>query len=386
MRFLHTSDWHLGRSFHREGLLDAQSAYIDHLVETIRSEQVDAVLVSGDIYDRALPPVDAVALANDALKRLLATGVRVVLSSGNHDSAQRLGFAADLIDAAGVHLRTDPSGAASPVLFDDEHGAVAVYALPYLEPDLVRATFGVTRRSHQAVLDAAMQRVRDDLGERGRRGRHRSVVMAHAFVTGATASQSERDISVGGVASVGLDTFGGVDYAALGHLHGRHTLSDAVRYSGSPLAYSFSEANHRKGSWLVDLDANGLATASFVDAPVPRPLATVRGTLEQLLTERRYETAEASWVQATLTDVHRPREAMDRLRTRFPHCLLIAFDPEGASPTESGPIRDRVVGRADTEILAHFFTDVRGSAPEADEEALLQTACEACRVAEDAAS
>lgn len=159
-----------------------------------------------------------------------------------------------------------------------------------------------------------------------------------------------------------------------------------MRYSGSPLAYSFSEANHRKGSWLVDLDANGLAAASFVDAPVPRPLATVRGTLEQLLTERRYETAEASWVQATLTDVHRPREAMDRLRTRFPHCLLIAFDPEGASPTESGPIRDRVVGRADTEILAHFFTDVRGSAPEADEEALLQTACEACRVAEDAAS
>ncbi len=386
MRFLHTSDWHLGRSFHREGLLDAQSAYIDHLVETIRSEQVDAVLVSGDIYDRALPPVDAVALANDALKRLLATGVRVVLSSGNHDSAQRLGFAADLIDAAGVHLRTDPTRAASPVLFDDEHGTVAVYALPYLEPDLVRATFGVTRRSHQAVLDAAMQQVRDDLGERGRGGRHRSVVMAHAFVTGATASQSERDISVGGVASVGIDTFGGVDYAALGHLHGRHTLSDAVRYSGSPLAYSFSEANHRKGSWLVDLDADGLATASFVDAPVPRPLATVQGTLEQLLTERRYETAEASWVQATLTDARRPREAMDRLRRRFPHCLLIAFDPAGVSPTESGPIRDRVVGRADTEILAHFFTDVRGSAPEADEQGLLQTACEACRVAEDAAS
>ncbi len=386
MRFLHTSDWHLGRSFHREGLLDAQSAYIDHLVETIRSEQVDAVLVSGDIYDRALPPVDAVALANDALKRLLATGVRVVLSSGNHDSAQRLGFAADLIDAAGVHLRTDPSRAASPVLFDDEHGTVAVYALPYLEPDLVRETFGVSRRSHQAVLDAAMVRVRDDLVERARGGRHRSVVMAHAFVTGATASQSERDISVGGVASVGLDTFCGVDYAALGHLHGRHTLSDAVRYSGSPLAYSFSEANHRKGSWLVDLDADGLATASFVDAPVPRPLATVRGTLEQLLTERRYATAEASWVQATLTDARRPREAMDRLRTRFPHCLLIAFEPPGASPTESGPIRDRVVGRADTEILAHFFADVRGSGPDADEQALLQTACEACRVAEDAAS
>ena len=111
MRLLHTSDWHLGRSFHREGLLAAQSAYIDHLVEVVRSERVDAVLVSGDVYDRALPPVDAVELANDALQRLIATGARVVISSGNHDSAQRLGFAADLIDAAGVHLRTDPAGA-----------------------------------------------------------------------------------------------------------------------------------------------------------------------------------------------------------------------------------------------------------------------------------
>ncbi len=252
MRFLHTSDWHLGRSFHREGLLDAQSAYIDHLVETVRSERVDAVLVSGDVYDRALPPVDAVELANDALKRLVSAGSRVVLSSGNHDSAQRLGFAADLIDSAGVHLRTDPSRIQTPVLFDDAHGSVAVYAVPYLEPDLVRSQLGVAERSHQAVLGEAMQRIRE---HRSRTG-HRAVAMAHAFVTGATASQSERDISVGGVASVGLDTFAGVDYAALGHLHGRHTLSDAVRYSGSPLAYSFSEARHRKGSWLVELGAS----------------------------------------------------------------------------------------------------------------------------------
>ncbi len=385
MRFLHTSDWHLGRSFHREGLLDAQSAYIDHLVETIGSEGVDAVLVSGDVYDRALPPVDAVELANDALKRLLSTGARIVLSSGNHDSAQRLGFAADLIDAAGVHLRTDPSKSGTPILFDDEHGSVAVYALPYLEPDLVRATLGVTQRSHQAVLDAAMQRVRDDLARRRPGARSRSIVMAHAFVTGATASQSERDISVGGVASVGLDTFDGVDYAALGHLHGRHTLSDAVRYSGSPLAYSFSEATHRKGSWLVDLGANGLHAATFVDAPVPRALVAVRGTLDRLLTDPHLTVAESCWVQATLTDARRPREAMERLRTRFPHCLLIAFEPEGAAPTESGPIRDRVVGRSDSEILAHFFDDVRGSAPDPAEADLLQTACEACRVAEDAA-
>lgn len=212
------------------------------------------------------------------------------------------------------------------------------------------------------------------------------MVMSHAFVTGATASQSERDISVGGVASVAVDTFDGVDYAALGHLHGRHTLSDTVRYSGSPLAYSFSEARHRKGSWLVDVGPDGLTSVAFVDAPVPRRLELVRGTLDSLLTDPTCTTAEASWVQATLTDSRRPRDAMERLRTRFPHCLVIMFEPEGVLPGTSGPIRDRLVGRSDTAILGSFFSDTRGVAPDADEAALLRDACDACRIAEDVAS
>jgi exonuclease SbcD len=382
MRFFHTSDWHLGRSFHREGLLEAQSAYIDHVVEVVRNERVDAVLVSGDIYDRALPPVDAVALANDALKRLIASGTRVVISSGNHDSAQRLGFAADLIDAAGVHLRTDPRRLATPVVLEDQHGPVDVYALPYLEPDLVRADLGVEERSHQAVLTAAMDQVRSATTMR----RHRSVAMAHAFVTGATASSSERDISVGGVASVGLDTFDGVSYAALGHLHGRHTLADGIRYSGSPLAYSFSEARHTKGSWLVDLDRDGLAEVQFVEAPVPRPLALIQGTLDDLLTDARWSGAESSWVQATITDARRPRAAMERLRARFPHCLVLVFEPAGGPGGEVAPIRERLVGRSDAAILESFFNDTRGSAPDADEAALLQQACDDCRIAEDEAA
>jgi exonuclease SbcD len=382
MRFFHTSDWHLGRSFHREGLLEAQSAYIDHVVEVVRNERVDAVLVSGDIYDRALPPVDAVALANDALKRLIASGTRVVISSGNHDSAQRLGFAADLIDAAGVHLRTDPRRLATPVVLEDQHGPVDVYALPYLEPDLVRADLGVEERSHQAVLTAAMDQVRSATTMR----RHRSVAMAHAFVTGATASSSERDISVGGVASVGLDTFDGVSYAALGHLHGRHTLADGIRYSGSPLAYSFSEARHTKGSWLVDLDRDGLAEVQFVEAPVPRPLALIQGTLDDLLTDARWSGAESSWVQATITDARRPRAAMERLRARFPHCLVLVFEPAGGPGGEVAPIRERLVGRSDAAILESFFNHTRGSAPDADEAALLQQACDHCRIAEDEAA
>jgi DNA repair protein SbcD/Mre11 len=384
MRILHTSDWHLGRSFHREDLLGAQAAYVDHLVDVVRSERVDLVVVSGDVYDRALPPVDAVQLAGEALRRLTAISVRVILTSGNHDSAPRLGFAADLIDAAGIHLRTDPAGVASPVVIPDAHGGVAVYGVPYLEPDLVRGQWRIAQRSHQAVLDEAMRQVRADLVRRP--AGTRSVVLAHTFVAGARQSDSERDISVGGVASVALDTFDGVDYAALGHLHGRHTLSPRVRYSGSPLAYSFSEAPQRKGSWLVELGAAGLGPVEFVDAPVPRALALLRGSLEELLSDPRHTKAESAWVHATLTDARRPSQALERLRRRFPHTLVLKFEPVGVAPGPQESMADRVLGRSDAEIMARFFLDMRGSAPEPEEAALLRAACDSCRVAEDAAS
>src|SRR6478752_9967246 len=285
MRILHTSDWHLGRSFHREGMLEHQAAYVDHLLDVVDRERVDLVAVAGDIYDRALPHVDAVRLADDALARLAASRAQVVLTSGNHDSAQRLGFSSRLIDAAGVFIRTDAAGVGAPVLLGDEHGAVAVYGIPYLDPDTLREPWRLPARSHEAALDEAMRRVRADLG--GRRKGTRSVVLAHAFVAGAQPSESERDISVGGVSLVPTSTFSGVSYTALGHLHGRHTLADGVRYSGSPLAYSFSEADQRKGSWLVELGRDGLASAEFVDAPVPRRLARLRGTLGDLLADPR---------------------------------------------------------------------------------------------------
>jgi exonuclease SbcD len=229
-----------------------------------------------------------------------------------------------------------------------------------------------------------MHRVRADLATRA--AGTRSVVLAHAFVAGARASDSERDISVGGVSSVAVETFDGVDYVALGHLHGRHTLADGVRYCGSPLPYSFSEARHVKGSWLVEIGATGLGSVEFVPAPVPRPLALLRGGLEELLSDPRHAAAETAWVQATLTDPRRPAGALDRLRRRFPHTLVLQFEPAGDAVAEQRTMAQRVLGRTDAEIAAQFFLDMRGAAPDADEAALLAAACEACRVAEDAAS
>ena len=374
MRILHTSDWHLGRSFHREGMLGHQAAYVDHLLAAVEVERVDLVVVAGDVYDRALPQVDAVRLADDTFARLAASRARVVVTSGNHDSAQRLGFGSRLIDAAGVFIRTDVDTVGTPVLFEDDHGAVAVYGLPYLEPDSVRERWGLAARSHEAALTEAMTRVRADLA--GRPTCTRSVVLAHAFVAGSRPSESERDISVGGVSMVPTGVFDGVDYTALGHLHGRHTLTERLRYSGSPLAYSFSEADHLKGSWLVDLAADGAVAAEFVEAPVPRPLARLRGDLESLLSDPRLERHQGSYVQATLTDDSRPSQAMERVRARFPHTLVLGFERSQAMGGETP--RARTTGRSDHEIALDFVADLRGVPASAAETRLLREAVDAC--------
>ncbi|WP_340383717.1 exonuclease SbcCD subunit D [Streptomyces sp. SS7] len=377
MRLLHTSDWHLGRSFHRVNMLPAQSAFISRLVATVREREVDAVLVSGDVYDRAVPPLAAVELFDEALHRLADLGVPTVMISGNHDSARRLGVGAALIGRAGIHLRTDPSAAGTPVVLADAHGDVAFYGLPYLEPALVKEEFGVERAGHESVLAAAMDRVRADLATRT--PGTRSVVLAHAFVTGGEPSDSERDITVGGVASVPAGVFDGVDYVALGHLHGSQTLTERVRYSGSPLPYSFSETDHRKTMWLVDLDATGALTAERIDCPVPRALARISGTLEELLADPALARHEEAWVEATLTDAVRPTEPMARLTERFPHTLSLVFAPERGPDDPDASYARRLAGRSDQEVAEDFVAHVRGAGPDARERGVLRDAFDAVR-------
>jgi exonuclease SbcD len=390
MRLLHTSDWHLGRSLHRADLRAAQAAFHDHLVEVARAEKVDAVLVAGDIYDRAVPPVDAVELCEDALLRLHDTGAAIVLISGNHDSARRLGFGSGLLEKAGVHLRTRPGALARPVVIEDALGPVAVYGVPYLEPDAVRGELPEAGgdgepapRGHAGVLGHAVACIRADADARGLQ---RRVVMAHGWVTGGAASDSERDITVGGVGQVPADLFGGFGYVALGHLHGQQTVASHLRYSGSPLPYSFSEASHRKGSWLVELDDTGTAHVEQVPAPTFRRLSVLRGRLAGLLGSAAYAGHEDDFVSVTLTDPSRPEGAMDALRARFPHVLVLAFEPEGVVPDGRG-YQARVAGRDDESIAAEFVRHVSSAPPTAGEERLLRSAFEAVRIdAEGAAS
>ncbi len=378
MRILHTSDWHLGRSFHRVGMLEHQAAFVDHLLEVVSSERVDLVVVAGDVYDRALPHVDAVRLADETLARLASSPARVVITSGNHDSAQRLGFGSRLIDAAGIHLRTDASSVGTPIVLTDEHGPVAVHGIPYLDPQALHEPWRLSARTHEAALGEAMRRIRADLEARP----VRSVVLAHAFVAGGLPSDSERDISVGGISVVSSAIFDGISYTALGHLHGRATLDETLRYSGSPLAYSFSEAGHTKGSWLVELGPDGGTGTTFVEAPVPRPLSTITGKLDDLLADSRYDDAQDHWIQATLTDVVRPDRPMERLRMRFPHTLVLSFAPAG-EPAPS-VVAEAPRGRSDHQVTKDFVAAMRGAPADEDESALLMQACDACAEDPDA--
>ena len=240
MRLLHTSDWHLGRSFHGVGMLDAQRDFVDQLVSAVQQHRVDVVLIAGDVYDRALPGVDVVRLLDDALVRLTGAGAQVMLTSGNHDSAIRLGFASRLLERGGVHLRTRLEGLRQPLLLPlgkapgGDDAVLAIYGIPWLEPRMVAEELGAPAPSHFEVTKAATEQIRQDLERRSATATIHSVVLAHTFASGGISSDSERDLSIGGVGAVPLDLFDGFGYTALGHLHGRQSLSPQVRYSGSP--------------------------------------------------------------------------------------------------------------------------------------------------------
>jgi len=380
MRFLHTSDWHLGRQFHGASLLQEQAAALDRIVELAAEAEVDAVLIAGDIYDRAIPPAEAVLLFNDTLARLSRSGAAVVAIAGNHDSHVRVSIYDPLLSAFGVTIRGDVRRAHEPVLVTPKRGggAVAIYPLPYLEPavDGPSLTTTTARISHQEVTRLALDGIRRDL--RGR-PQHRAVLVAHTFVMGGEPSESERQLSIGNVDRVSVDSFAGFDYVALGHLHGSQQLDGPrVAYSGTPLPYSFSEQHHTKSVRIVELDAAGTASVEIVPLGVGRPLRTLEGPLELLCSSPDYAAAADAWLRVILTDEVLPLQAMARLRQRFPHVAELRHRPpelQRSTATE----RHQTVRQATSplELTLAFFADQQGRPAGPPEAELLRQALEA---------
>lgn len=383
MKFLHTSDWHIGRTFHGQDLLGDQERVLGSIADLVSEHQVDAVLIAGDLYDRAVPSTDAVQCATRILRRIGDAGAVIIASSGNHDSAPRLGAFADFLAAGGLHIRSEIARVADPIVLkaSGEDGAdVLVYAIPYLEPDVARQVFDLPdARSHQRVIGEAMRRIRADLATRP--AGSRSVVLAHAFVVGGVAGDSERSIAVGGVESVTADVFDGIDYVALGHLHGSQVIAEHLRYSGSPMPYSFTEAGHAKSVWLTEISASGLQSATEVPLPVARPLATVRGLLADVLVENPH--LREHYLAVEMTDDVRPTDPMRRLREVFPHALKIDWRP--AHPVLAQPdFSTARIEVADDVLIAEFIRTSRGSDPDMAELAWVEDALTAIRQSEAA--
>ncbi len=385
MRLLHTSDWHLGRTLFQTSLHAAHDTFLAWLLETAREQQVDAVLVSGDVYDRAVPPLDSVQLLDRTFLAFAEARIPLVLVSGNHDSAVRLGFGGGLAAASRIHLRTTIAGLTEPVVLTDAHGDVGVYGIPYLLPDAAKDSLGV-ERSHEAVLAEAARRI---LADAAARGITRTVVLSHAFVTGGTVTESERDIRVGGIGDSPAHVFDGISYVALGHLHRPQQVSLAgsttvLRYSGSPIAFSFSEKGDAKSVTVVDLDVDGVVTTTAILAPVPRPLREVRGRLDDLLERASTDLADLAdaWVKVVLTDPSRPAAPMERLREHWPHTLVLDFAPDGTAVSEETDLARLRRTSDPVEVCTLFVEYVDRVPPTAEEAQLLRDAVEAVQHAE----
>lgn len=352
VRFIHTSDWHLGRLLAGMRLTDDQAHALDGLVELVRETRPDAVIVAGDVYDRSVPPPEAVALLDDTLTRLSETCGAVIVIAGNHDSPERLGFGSRLLARAGVHvtgvLQADPES----VLVDAADGPVRVWALPYADPAVVRSVLGDdSLRGHDEAAGAMLDRIRAAFvpGER-------NVLVGHEFVAGGVeTSDSERPLTVGGTAQVGVERFAGFDYVALGHLHRPQGVGGArVRYSGSLLKYSTAEAEHEKAVAIVDLGTPGTDPEVRLAAlPVRRDVRVVRGTLADLVAGTAGTGDD--YVFALLTDTGPLFDPMGQLRAVWPNCLGFKRDREIEPTGGHLPAAETVRKQDVTDLFAGFF-------------------------------
>lgn len=367
MRLLHTSDWHIGRTFHGYGTTDAAKYVLGSLPELIKKHKIDVVVASGDIFDTGAPAKEYVQVLREIFELILATGVKLMVSSGNHDSAIRLGFTGAFSASDGLHVFSDVENVMNPVQLEDSFGPVDFYGIPFIEPTMHSHLDWMPSeaKDQHAVITAAMDQIRKSVKSRESKGR-RSVVLSHTFVAGAEkeSSDSERAITkeplvAGGVDSVPVTAFKGVDYTALGHIHSRAELAHNVRYSGAVMHYSFKEAGKPRGGWLVDLEPGKEAQVSWLDFPIFKNLVELKGTFDDIITNPDFDKYRDWYVRVVYTDKTRQPDVMRKLQRKFPFCAEVLNEPSEQAEKNTNSYRDRIAGKTDLEIVESFLVDVR---------------------------
>ncbi|MEA4883348.1 MAG: exonuclease SbcCD subunit D [Clostridia bacterium] len=394
MRVIHTSDWHLGRIFHRVHLTDDQSYVLDQFVDLVRDERPDAVIIAGDIYDRSVPPVEAVQLLDETLSRLtLGLKVPTLMIAGNHDSPHRLNFGTRLLARQGLHVVGLPSAEASfascTVELRDSDGPVRFVLMPYAEPAVIRDRLGVAdavdHESAMRALVCAAMGGSEEGAEPCSTGGVRTVAIAHAFIAGGSVSESERPLSVGGTGAVSLSHFSRFNYTALGHLHRPQTLGGGrARYAGSLMKYSFDEADQRKSVTIVDLSSEGLPIVREVALTPRRDVRRVRGMFDDILRGPTGGESREDYISVTLLDTGQVHEPMARLREVYPSILEIGREEFGVQQGVSG-IGLRHKEMTELELFAAFFEETTGTPLTEEQERAFITVLEAAEARREVA-
>ncbi len=372
MRLLHTSDWHIGRQLHGVSLLEDQAHVLEQILDIAERESVDAVIIAGDIYDRAVPPADAVKLLSNTLNRLCRDlGKQVVLIAGNHDSGDRLGFGSDLLGNSGLHIFGPLESEIACVTLKSNDLEVDIFGLPYAGPLTVRHVLGVEVSSHEEAMAALLDKIHASTVD----GRP-TLVVAHCFVDGAAECESERPLSIGGADRVSASLFEPFTYAALGHLHGRQYQGKKhVRYSGSILKYSFSEVDHKKSITLVDIDTSGGVTTRYIELDAIRDLRIVEGSLEEILERGKTDTKPDDFILARVNNKDSIIDVMGKLRDVYPNVLQM--QNTGIRDLEKLPgASQEMLKKSHMSLFEDFFKDIQDEELSKDQKAYMENLLE----------
>ncbi|WP_229622670.1 exonuclease SbcCD subunit D [Vibrio parahaemolyticus] len=357
MKFIHTSDWHLGRQFHNVSLLEDQQAVLEQLIQYIENNPVDAVIVAGDVYDRSVPPTIAIELLNRVVKRICGElNTPMILISGNHDGAERLGFGSEQMKRSGLHIISNFEDMLTPVVIETKAaGHVAFYGMPYNDPEQVRYVYKEPVSTHDEAHKLLAEKITEQF-----QSEHRNILISHCFVDGAIDSESERPLSIGGSDRVSHEHFLNFDYVALGHLHQPQKKGEEyIRYSGSLMKYSFGEQNQKKGFTLVEIGKDGFIGAEHIELTAPHEMRIVEGELEQILEWGKTDPKNEDYLLVRLMDKHAILNPMEKLRTVYPNVLHL--EKPGMLIGVEQEMAQAKLARSEIDMFKDFFAEAQDS-------------------------
>ena len=351
MRFLHLADLHIGKRVNEFSMIEDQRYILNQILDIVKEQEVQCVLIAGDIYDKAVPSAEAVLLLDQFISRLAEMNVKVVAISGNHDSPERIGFGAEIMSTSGVYMSHPFNGNVEKVTLEDECGPINIYMLPFIKPTVVRPFF---QEEDVSSYDRAMEIVINSISINKD---ERNVLLAHQFVKGGSICESE-EVSIGGVDQVSADYFENFDYVGLGHLHGPQTIGrETVRYAGTPLKYSFSEVNHKKSALIFDLKEKGNIEITKIPFKPIRDMKEIKGTYDQISARDFYKDINTQdYYHVTLTDEEDvPEQNSRHYNDLYPHIMRLDYDNTRTRTNNAVTEIENIELKSPLELFKEFY-------------------------------